>query len=100
LARFYDDERIDLLLADFAMPGMNGAELIRRAREARPGLPVLLVTGYVDDAHLGSLDVEILRKPILLADLGTRVCELLGSPKARLSTPLDEPSMARRALAD
>lgn len=100
LARFYDDERIDLLLADFAMPGMNGAELIRRAREARPGLPVLLVTGYVDDAHLGSLDVEILRKPIRLADLGTRVCELLGSPEVRLSMPLDEPSMARRALAD
>src|ERR1051325_631393 len=100
LARFYDDERIDLLLADFAMPGMNGAELIRRAREARPGLPVLLVTGYVDDAHLGSPHFGVLGKPIRLADLGTRVCELLGSPEARLSTPLDEPSMARRALAD
>jgi signal transduction histidine kinase/CheY-like chemotaxis protein len=100
LARIYDGERIDLLLADFAMPGMNGAELVRRAREGRPELPVLLVTGYVDDAQLGSLDVEILRKPIRLADLGARVCEMLGSPETRPPIPLDEPSLARRASAD
>jgi signal transduction histidine kinase/CheY-like chemotaxis protein len=100
LARFYDGERIDLLLADFAMPGMNGAELVRRAREVRPELPVMMVTGYVDEAQLGALDIEILRKPIRLADLGARVCELLGSPEQTTSIPAGASFAGRRALAD
>ena len=100
LARFYDGERIDLLLADFAMPGMNGAELVRRAREVRPELLVMMVTGYVDEAQLGALDIEILRKPIRLADLGARVCELLGSPERITSIPAGASFAGRRALAD
>jgi signal transduction histidine kinase/CheY-like chemotaxis protein len=100
LARFYDGERIDLLLADFAMPGMNGAELVRRAREVRPELPVMMVTGYVDEAQLGAVDIEILRKPIRLADLGARVCELLGSPERTTSIPTGASFAGRRALAD
>jgi CheY-like chemotaxis protein len=97
LVRFYDGERIDLLLADFAMPGMNGAELVRRAREARPGLPALMVTGYFDDAQLGKLDIEILRKPIRLADLGARIRELLGNPDATARAPLGADSLAPQA---
>ena len=38
--------RVDLLLADFVMPGMTGGELIKAVAACRPGLPVLLVTGY------------------------------------------------------
>src|SRR5437762_587599 len=41
-------EPIDLLLVDMAMPGMNGVELIKRAREHRPSLRAMLVTGYAD----------------------------------------------------
>jgi CheY-like chemotaxis protein len=100
LARFYEIGHVDLLLADFAMPGMNGIELIRRARELRPGLPVLLVTGYVDDAKLGTFDVEILRKPIRLADLGARVVELLGKPEAPRRRTLDERIWPQQASAD
>jgi signal transduction histidine kinase len=91
---------VDLLLADFAMPGMNGIELIRKARELRPDLPVLLVTGYVDDAKLGTVEVEILRKPIRLADLGARVVELLGRPEAAPRMALDERSWPQQASAD
>ena len=97
LARFYDGEQIDLLLADFAMPGMTGAELVRRAREVRPDLPVMMVTGYFDDAQLGQLDIEILRKPIRLADLGDRVCELLGSRDRMQRLPLGEGPLAPQA---
>ena len=97
LARLYEDEQVDLLLADFAMPGMNGAELIRRAREVRPGLPVMMVTGYFDDAQLGQLDIDILRKPIRLADLGNRLCELLGSPDPMERLPLGEGPLAPEA---
>jgi signal transduction histidine kinase/CheY-like chemotaxis protein len=71
--------RIDLLLVDFAMPEMDGAELLRRVRQIRPGLPALMVTGYIKDrASLDALDVAVLHKPFPLAVLGARIHELLG----------------------
>jgi FixJ family two-component response regulator len=39
---------IDCLVSDVDMPGMDGHELARAARAARPGLPVILITGYPD----------------------------------------------------
>jgi FixJ family two-component response regulator len=39
---------IDCLISDIDMPGMDGHELMRAARAARPGLPVILITGYPD----------------------------------------------------
>ena len=40
--------RIDLLLTDYAMPGMTGVELASAALALRPGLPIVLATGYAD----------------------------------------------------
>ena len=40
--------QIDLLLVDFAMPGMNGAEVAREVQARRPGLPIVFLTGYAD----------------------------------------------------
>ena len=42
------EPRIDLVITDFAMPELNGAEVARRVRQARPGLPVIFVTGFAD----------------------------------------------------
>lgn len=61
LEHILSDEKIDLLITDYAMPGMNGLELARKARELRPHLPVLLATGYselpvdekIEFLHLG-----------------------------------------------
>ncbi len=55
----------DMLLVDFAMPGLNGAELIAKAHEIHPDLPCLLITGYWDSESLASSGVScpILRKP-------------------------------------
>src|SRR6185295_4411155 len=44
----------DLILLDFAMPGMNGAELAREARALHPGLPILFVTGFAESDQLES----------------------------------------------
>ena len=72
-------ERFDLLLVDFAMPGLNGAEVARAARERQPGIKVLMVSGYADsdavEAALGS--ARQLRKPFDLTELGAAVAETL-----------------------
>jgi FixJ family two-component response regulator len=56
-----------LLLLDFAMPGMNGAEVAEQARAARPDLPVIFISGYADSAAMGAaLDGRalVLAKPV------------------------------------
>ena len=61
-----DGAQADLLFTDVIMPGgMNGLELIERARKLRPGLPVLVTTGYMDDLpdRGGSGEFTILAKP-------------------------------------
>ena len=65
---------VDLLLLDFAMPGMNGAELSRRARGRRPMLPILFVTGFAEqDAFKGISERDIVRKPINVQELSTKL---------------------------
>jgi PAS domain S-box-containing protein len=73
--------RIDLMLTDVVMPGMNGRELSRRARELRPGLKVLFMSGYSPNAvvHQGRVarDVQLIQKPVSLEELSTRIRDML-----------------------
>ena len=68
---------IDLLFTDVVMPGgMNGLQLTERVRHARPGLPVLLTTGYMDQLPAKAACAEgldVLAKPYHHADLLERV---------------------------
>lgn len=70
LAHLASGERFDLLVTDYAMPGMNGAELIERARAIQPQLAALIVTGFAEavDAN-GPERVEIIRKPFQRVEL-------------------------------
>ena len=84
--------RVDVLFSDFAMPGgLDGVELCRRARALRPGLPVLLTTGYADRAGPrpgGAEDIPALAKPYRQADLLERLQEVLAAkPSARKRVP-------------
>src|SRR5690606_23934573 len=70
------DARIDALITDYAMPGMTGVELAHRARELRPGLPILLATGYAELPD-GTLDLPRLGKPFQQRDLALHLSRLL-----------------------
>jgi nitrogen-specific signal transduction histidine kinase/CheY-like chemotaxis protein len=77
--------RIDLLLTDVVIPGMNGRELAKRADALRPGLKVLYVTGYSRNAivHQGRLDpgVELMQKPITQESAGRARTRSFGRTK-------------------
>ena len=71
------DDTTDLLLTDFAMPELNGAQLARAARERYPRLPVVFLTGYaeLDGQELpGSL---VIQKPVHEQVLALALAELL-----------------------
>jgi len=71
----------DLLMADYLMPGMNGAEFIAAARQLYPEIPVLMATGYADMAEVERLVgvQSVLKKPFDLETLNAAV----GSELAR-----------------
>jgi PAS domain S-box-containing protein len=74
---------IDILLADYAMPGMNGAEAARQAVELRPGLPVLFITGYADLKALRDVGEDrIIQKPFRDDELSRKIDWALGQSAA------------------
>ena len=70
----------DLLLLDYAMPDMNGAELASAARKLRPDMKLLFITGFADseaiDRAVGG-DAKVLKKPVTSAQLAEAVREML-----------------------
>jgi len=81
LQKLSEDVRIDVLFSDVVMPGgINGLELAAKARDMRPGLLVLLTSGYGLEAltSRGHLDANtrILHKPYRRGDLAQRLVEL------------------------
>jgi len=69
--------RIDLLVTDVGLPGMNGRQLADQARETRPGLKILFITGYAESAAIadGFLQpgMEMITKPFDLDNLSQRI---------------------------
>jgi CheY-like chemotaxis protein len=74
-----DHFRPDLVLADFAMPGSNGAEVAVRIREHFPKVPILFFSGYADTSALEAAvgKTPLLRKPFRPAELAAVIRELL-----------------------
>jgi CheY-like chemotaxis protein len=68
---------IDLVFSDIVMPGkMDGLSLARHLRTIRPGLPILLATGYSDAAVNVRGDFPILRKPYQIHQLSQAIAKL------------------------
>jgi DNA-binding response OmpR family regulator len=71
------DRRIDLLVSDVGLPGINGRQLAVMARHHRPDLKVLFMTGYAESAAVrsGFLDqgMEMIVKPFALDLLANKI---------------------------
>ncbi|KPA97723.1 MULTISPECIES: response regulator [Pseudomonas] len=76
-------QRIDLLISDVGLPGMNGRQLAEIGRQLRPGLKVLFITGYAEHAAVrgGFLDpgMQMITKPFNLDLLTARVREMINA---------------------
>jgi len=83
LAQKHPAGMIDLLLTDMVMPQMGGTELARCLRESRPGINVLLTSGYTEEGpnieNSSSQPMPFLQKPFLPTELLRRVREVLDS---------------------
>jgi|SRR5579884_311142 len=74
-------ERIDLLIADIAMPGISGPNLARRLKQNRPDLRLLFISGLVSEQNFqGVLGGAYLRKPFLPRVFLEKVRDLLAVP--------------------
>ncbi len=76
-------EAVDLVLSDVIMRGLSGPALLADLRRSHPGLKTLLMSGYADDAAVGSPgdpNSALLRKPFTVAELAGRVRQALDGP--------------------
>ncbi|MGN6412219.1 MAG: PAS domain-containing protein [Nitrobacter sp.] len=77
------DKPVDLLLTDIGLPGMNGRQLADQARELRPNLKILFMTGYAENAANadGFLQpgMDMITKPFDLGHLSQRVRDIISS---------------------
>ena len=76
-------EPIQLVLTDLVMPNMKGAELAERLRRARPGLRILLMSGYPDEPVVqrpGREPLALLPKPFTSVELVEKIRQILDAP--------------------
>ncbi|MEB1548641.1 response regulator [Xanthomonas campestris] len=82
LAQLRADAHIDMVVSDVGLPGMNGRDMADVARDLRPGLPILFITGYAENAatrqEFLAEGMALLPKPFSLNDLLNTVSRMLG----------------------
>ena len=80
------DTRVDAILTDIIMPGMNGCELAKRVWAKRPQMPVLYMSGYTDqvlrEQDMSLDDGSLLEKPFTVSQLLGKMREVLGAKPA------------------
>ena len=81
LKMLQSDAKIDLLVSDVGLPGLNGRQLADQAREGRPDLKVLFITGYAENATFGNGHLEpgmqMITKPFPVEALSSRIRSMI-----------------------
>ncbi len=87
------EKRIDLLITDVGLPGMNGRQLAEQARTYRPNLDVLFITGYAENAafRAGHFEagMQMMTKPFAVEELATRIRSIL-KKNGGSASPIDD----------
>ncbi len=87
--------RFDVLVTDYAMPGMNGVELVTLAREVQPGLPALVMTGFAEvDTDRVARVGGVLRKPFRQQQLVDAILDLMQTAAGGEAPLTDDPVVA------
>lgn len=81
--RLFQQEKVDLVLADIRMPHMDGLELMTAIRGLNPRIPIVLLTGYDISSRQGQAAVEsadgLIVKPFNIVELRDLLNKLLGT---------------------
>ncbi len=81
LSILQSEVRVDLLVTDVGLPGMNGRQLADAARVGRPNLKVLFITGFAENALVKNgqleLGMHVLTKPFAIDTFGTRIRDII-----------------------
>jgi YesN/AraC family two-component response regulator len=76
-----DPYKYDLLVTDQAMPKLMGTELIAKAKEVRPDLKSIIITGYLESIPANAMELygsaDIISKPILLSEFSELIGKVL-----------------------
>ena len=76
------DMHLDAMIVDVVMPGMHGLDLFEKVQELRPGLPVLFMSGYGENAppvsDIMGRKLAFIRKPFTAVGLISKIWEVLG----------------------
>ncbi|MGF7170095.1 two-component system cell cycle sensor histidine kinase/response regulator CckA [Sphingobium xanthum] len=86
LARLNQAEKIDLLISDVVMPGMDGPTMVRAVRAADPDMPVLFMSGYAEEQLRKSIDIDnvaFLPKPFSVNQLAEAARDVLAAARER-----------------
>ncbi len=82
-----DPYSYDLVITDYTMPDRTGLELAAEIARTRPGIPVVLTTGHVEEIGAEALQScgvrEVLMKPVLLTELARAISGALRPPSPR-----------------
>ncbi len=95
-------QRIDLVLSDVVMPNISGRELAEELTILQPGIKVMLMSGYMDDAIIshGVLDagIEFIQKPFTPRQLAIKVRQVLDPPRRSASILIVDDEAAVRSF--
>jgi CheY-like chemotaxis protein len=80
--RMLDQQAVDLIITDYAMPGMTGEELTKHILSSRPELPVLMVSGYASLPEGAGTSVPKLGKPYKERELSRAISEVIALKRA------------------
>jgi len=99
LQLFESDPQLDVMITDYAMPGMNGLDLARRIRATRPMLPIILATGYAELPPHATLGFPRLGKPYTQDELAEALDQVLNASPPQGSWGTEFQSASGRASA-